>query len=356
MKAKKWFKIFISLILVIVLALAAMVAIIDPFFHYHAPIKGLYYTLDEERYQNDGITKHFDYDALITGTSMTQNFKTSQAEELFGYDFIKVCYSGGMYKEIGGNIELALETHDVKMVVRGIDGTYLFEDKDASRNDLGTYPTYLYDNNIFNDVNYLLNSTVILGYCLPTLARLFTGHDGGYTSFDDYSSWQAEATFGKEAVVGNGTSYDLTTEQEDMSDDEKKTLIDSFTQNVIDMAIKYPDTDFYLFFPPYSAAYLGIEYEDGQMNKLFQGYKLAASLLVQYDNIHLFAFDDRFDITQNLDNYRDISHYASWVNEEILECMESGTGELTADTYEEYYDTLIEYYDAFDFNAWVNGQ
>lgn len=42
---------------------------IDPMFHYHAPLKFLSYPLVNERYQNNGIVKHFDYDSVITGTS-----------------------------------------------------------------------------------------------------------------------------------------------------------------------------------------------------------------------------------------------------------------------------------------------
>lgn len=58
-------------------------------FHYHAPLKFLSYPLVNERYQNNGIVRHFDYDSVITGTSMTENFKTSEAQKLFGSDFIK---------------------------------------------------------------------------------------------------------------------------------------------------------------------------------------------------------------------------------------------------------------------------
>ena len=77
--AKAWVKIFISLFVCLIVLMAAMVAVIDPFFHYHKPLGAFYYTLDNERDQNDGITRHFEYNALITGTSMTQNFKASQA-------------------------------------------------------------------------------------------------------------------------------------------------------------------------------------------------------------------------------------------------------------------------------------
>lgn len=56
----------------------------DPYFHFQGTIEGLLYKLVNERYQNDGIIRHYTYDAIITGTSMAKNFKTSQMDALFG--------------------------------------------------------------------------------------------------------------------------------------------------------------------------------------------------------------------------------------------------------------------------------
>ena len=39
----------------------------DPYFHYHGPFSSFSYRLYEERYINDGISRHFNYDAIITG-------------------------------------------------------------------------------------------------------------------------------------------------------------------------------------------------------------------------------------------------------------------------------------------------
>ena len=109
MKVKIW---LISWLIIVVSALSVLgfwVYKIDPFFHYHKPdLEGYFYPLNNERSQNDGISKYFDYDALISGTSMTQNFRTTEADKIFGCNSIKVAYSGGSYKEINDNIEKPL--------------------------------------------------------------------------------------------------------------------------------------------------------------------------------------------------------------------------------------------------------
>ena len=73
MKEKKdWTKFLIQEItvtVILMIAVAAVVVFVDPFFHYHAPVEGISYILDNERYQNDGIVRNYEYDCLITGTS-----------------------------------------------------------------------------------------------------------------------------------------------------------------------------------------------------------------------------------------------------------------------------------------------
>ena len=83
LSSKKWLICFSMLTVVMLVLISAVTVIADPFFHYHAPdTERFYYSLDNERSQNDGTMRHFTYDGLITGTSMTQNFKTTEAEAL----------------------------------------------------------------------------------------------------------------------------------------------------------------------------------------------------------------------------------------------------------------------------------
>ena len=84
---KRWAVRTVVLMLLCIAAVCVSTVIVDPFFHYHAPAGWMSYYLHNQRYQNDGILKHFDYDAMITGTSMTENFKTSEMDEIFREDF-----------------------------------------------------------------------------------------------------------------------------------------------------------------------------------------------------------------------------------------------------------------------------
>ena len=198
MKSKKWTLICLLAAGLILLLAAAAAAVIDPLFHFHAPLKGLGYAIYDERYQNDGIVRHFDYDAVITGTSMTENFKTSQFDELFGAHAVKTSYSGASFRELRENLERAFETHpDIKIVLFSLDQYCLGHNWDDLTYE--GYPTWLYDDEPLNDVNYLLNKDVLLGHMTETLAYTLYGWDT--TSFDDYANWMKGSVFGKEAVL-----------------------------------------------------------------------------------------------------------------------------------------------------------
>ena len=64
---KRW---LIALLVVFVIlsgVMSSVIIVIDPYFHYHGPLEGYYYNLDNERSQNDGIIRHFDYTGMIIG-------------------------------------------------------------------------------------------------------------------------------------------------------------------------------------------------------------------------------------------------------------------------------------------------
>ena len=196
-KMKLWVAGYLAIVLAALGVAGGLVYKVDPFFHYHAPdTETYYYRLNNERSQNNGISRNFDYDALITGTSMTENFTTTEMDALFGTHSIKVCYSGGTYREINDNLKIALASQPkLKTVVRCLDMEKFTQGKDEMRTDLGAYPTYLYDDNPFNDLKYVLNRNVIMGRVLPMIAEtLHADFAPGMDSFDEYTRWENRFT------------------------------------------------------------------------------------------------------------------------------------------------------------------
>ena len=348
MKAKKWNIVVITGTVLILGCLIAATIIIDPFLHYHAPLSGLEYPLKDERYQNDGMARHYDYDALITGTSMTQNFKCSEFDELWGANSLKTSYSGASYHELNECIRRALRYNsEVKYVLCSLDGNKLIYPADADEYD--DYPEYLYDNNPFNDAEYLLNKEVVP----KTLAVINYTRAGEQTvTRDAYGSWGQFKTYGRDAVLSTFSLQQVREETVELTEADITTIQENVTQNFLATALANPETEFYLFFPPYSICYWEALQRTGQLEAQIQAQEIAVELLLTAENINVYDFNDRIDITTNLDNYCDTLHYGEWINSEILSLMAEGKNKLTLDNYKEYYQSVCDIYMLYDYTAY----
>lgn len=353
MKNRTFIVIFMSILLAGLCTVAAANIIIDPLFHYHAPLKGVSYTMDDERYQNNGIVKHFDYDAMITGTSMTENFKASELDELMGVNTIKTCFMGGSYKEISDNIRVALEYNpELKLVVRATDQFDLISDKDkhpsTDPETAFVYPWFVIDDNIFNDVEYVLNKA-LLSDTLNDVKNTLKGVPS--TTFDEYMNWEANYTFGKNTVLSTYVRPEVTGTNAPITDEDRETVRDNIKQNIIDLATDYPDVTFVIWIPPYSVAYYDQKMRGGLLERDMDAMEEEISMLVDVPNIKLYGFADREDIVTNLDLYKDVIHFSETVNSGILKCIAEDEGLLTRDNYKDYMDRVRSFYMNYDYDS-----
>lgn len=347
MDVKKWNRTVIGAVVILLALLAGMTMFVDPFFHYGGR-DFLEYPLKDERYQNDGIAKYYKYDSIITGTSMCQNFKCSEFNALWGAETIKIAGSGASYHESCETIERALSYNGgVRNVLCSLDGNRL--NYPADQNEYEEYPTYLYDNNPFNDVNYLLNKEVIP----KTIAVLnYTRSGQKTTTSDEYGSWSQYASFGKESVLASFSLLEEREEALELTEEDIRQITENVSYNFVNLAKRHPDTTFYLFFPPYSICYWEALVRTKQLEAQLEAQKTAAKLLLPVENIQVYDFSDRIDITGNLDNYTDTLHYGEWINSEILQKIAAGEGRLCSENFMEYYDGIKKLYLEYDYTQY----
>lgn len=352
----KWYLIEFFVIIFVVLGIVGKYVVkVDPFFHYHKPdTERYYYALNNERSQNDGISKRFDYNMLITGTSMIQNFKTTEANEIWAEECanaIKVPYAGASYKEINDNLVRALENNtNLRIIIRGLDISRFLDSKDEMRFELDYYPTYLYDDIIWNDVEYLFNRDVIFDRVYSMRTETV---ETGIMSFDEYSNWMSGYTFGAETVMElNGGASDITIgEPMHLTEQEKEQVLENIDQNVTSLAMRYPDVDFYYFFTPYSIAYWGEQVQNGSIYRQIEAERLVIEEILKCDNIKLYSFNNRTDITTDLNNYKDSAHYGEWINSLMLRWMHEGECLLTEENYEAYLEVELAFYTSYDYGC-----
>ena len=347
----KYRKLLILLVAVVVLTLAAMAAVVvyvDPFFHYHPPIQGFPYVVDNQLSQNPGMATHMDYNGCIIGSSMTVNFDTDDFKELLGYDTVKLSYSGAYPKDdynilsiVFDESTLARQHQDMGAVFFAMDIPTMTADTEETKYPL---PGYLYDDNILNDVNYVLNKDVLLQYIFRPLIQ-----GKGSDLSEIYFSWWTPEFYNIQYVMH---TYEEPEKSENVitKEDVLPTTKANLEKNILPFVKEHPETEFYFFFPPYSILYWHNLKQENFYEAAFAQYQYVAEELLNYDNVHLFYFQTMDEVT-DLNNYADYSHYKPEINRFMVECFKNGQYEIkTPEEMEEALDKMRDIVEGFDYD------
>lgn len=352
-KAKQLFLLTVAAALAMTLAAAGLTVWVDPYLRYHRPgLDTFYYTLDNERAQNDGLARFLDYEGVITGTSMTQNFRTSEAEPLFGIRFLKAPFSDATYSEQHRFLVRVFEQNpQLGLVIRSLDTNRIWEETDAADRNLHAYPSYVLSDTPWNQLEYLLNREVLYGYTMPMLLGRLRGEAPGITDFDWYSQWGNYASYGPSGALESWSDFSAPQTQATPGRDDRDKLDWTVETYLIPLLEAHPDTRFYLFIPPYSAVWWGKLWHDGNLNRQLELEAQMVSRLLEYENVRLFAWGDVLPVVEDLGNYKDYVHYGDWVNSWMLEQMAAGAGALTLENYRDYYARLRLLWRDYDYAA-----
>ena len=74
-------------------------------------------------------------------------------------------------------------------------------------------------------------------------------------------------------------------------------------------------------------------------------------MIVEHSNIRLFSINNRTDIITDLNNYKDTTHYAAWINSLILKWMHDGKYQITKDNIDKYLREEYDFYTTFDYSS-----
>lgn len=330
---------------------AALVVYVDPFFHYHKPLKGFPYLVDNQLSQNPGMAKNMEYDSVILGSSMTVNFQTTWFEELMGLKTIKLSYSSAYPKDQANIMEIIFNNskdrgeNPVRVVFLGVDVITYTGDVEETKYPI---PEYLYDDNLLNDINYVFNKDVLLNYVLRPLA------DPDPTDLSNvYASWWTEEYYSEEWVLHNYVSPEQVEESippESFVQSAEKNL----TRNICPYIEEHPETEFVVFFPPYSILFWNDVQKENHLDATIETYRYISNRLNKYENVKVYFFPDQEGIICDLNNYADYSHYHPRFNRYMAECFVDGIclvakeGEI-GKSIDEYLENMRKIAVEFDY-------
>lgn len=350
----------ILLLTITVLPLIAVNYIIDPLqcFRPASWYKPLYDP--NERVQSGCLARSYVYDTVIAGSSHVENIDSVEVDRIFGVSSIRLTIAASTLFEQYSVLNLALRERPVKNVIWGLDTNILLDDATRTRDDIVPFPDYVYQPGFFNNLLFLLDPYQIKHYAKMAINK----STGKFSEFEDLrrlNRWAEMFTFSKEkvraayrAVRGGKMAALQNTNESIMIGDLAGISTENVDKNVLDLVKNNPNTRFSIYFPPYSIVRF-VELNQSDRRKLEAEWKLKDYLiteLLKLENADVFDFQVVKEITHNLDNYKDFTHYAPAVDDYILRELKSGGNRLKSNEKSAAINQLRGQLENFDLSGW----
>ena len=326
--AQKFLKQFFTASVILLLACVLAVVVFDPFFQYHKPLKGLKAVLTDKEYQCVGSLKTFDYDSVIAGSSVSENYNNGWFDQGFGCKSIKAIRSYGATADLCYLLDIAFEHQDLKYVFYNLDPSDLEADPETTY-ELTGCPMYLYDDNYVNDVRYWLNKGVLMEKIPYLIANSLMGD---YDENNSYN-WAQWKEFNSDMILGLYIRKPSVSEMKprDYYEDLLRKNLDMLTDRIT----AHPETEFYIFVPPYSMLWWDNIYREGDTEAYLYNMEQAMKTLLAYENVKMFYFQNDREIITDLENYMDILHFSPEINRYICDSLIAGKRQVNSENYAE---------------------
>ena len=334
--AKKWLFRLLALTLSLVTLMCAAAYWVDPYMQYR--VRDNRYLLNS-RLVTPGLIKNDDYDTVLIGSSMIQNTDMALFREALGGKPLKITTGAISLKEIQKLTDKINQVGKAQNYYICLD-QYLFAPE--KWDDLDRFPDYLMDDDLFNDYRYLLGyetwtrfMPIDLGLSAAKALNIpLPGKLTRAMSIDGLEDWRDDWAFGSEAVLSlyapppKDKDYDL-----DRLLGRMETRFDEYLTH-----LDFETGAYTFFFPPYSALFWNYAGEAGY-GDLYLAFKTyAEERLLGMPNVKIYDFQNA-DLTTDLEQYKDYTHYAPSVNDWMLHCFASGDYQITEPTP---VSTLVE--------------
>ena len=339
----KWIRSFLCFLLAILLLLSGAAYIVDPFMQFRS--RDNVYLL-EEWYVGGGLIKTYDYDTLILGSSVTQNFDMDVFRQELGVKPLHVGLGGMTPEEMAEFLNLAYDTGKANTYYLCVDLPVLKGDNDPSRT-----PEHLLKNDLLSRLRYLLSYEVWFRYlpvdvALTVLDKLGVELPAKFAykrSIDKLGDWRLDfPNSGEEYLIHHHRNGIFQVSHVD-------------TEGLYEGAIECIDTFFeqcdfekgehIFFFPPYSSV-CWIEYQLREQFDIYLQIKQYFIDKAMEQGVTVYDFQAA-ELTMDPDNYRDTIHYMPSINDWMVECFASGDYVVTEENRQTTEEKLIENTNAF---------
>ena len=298
-------------------AIALMNWKVDPFQQYRlAPADQARFPRALQRYINPGLARNADYDLVLTGSSLMENYDLPEVNRLCNAKSINLATSAMAGFEQRKILEVALRHRAPRRVVMTLDFNSFAPPIDSSLPEIADpLPLYLYDENTLNDFRYLIGGPVTM----RSLSILHGVRIGNFsTNFNRAWSWDHEVTFSRARVLKDIDSTNINRRFK-QGPRTRERMHANFDANIAALIEQHPGTEFSLVFPPYSIVVWADFVQRGQLDVSLEFKRYVFRRLGALPNARILDMQWDAEIIQNLDLYTDIYHFNPAINLRMLE-------------------------------------
>ena len=306
----------LSLTTLLLAAVALMNWRVDPFQQYRlAPADQARFPRALQRYINPGLAKNADYDFVITGSSLMENYDLADVNSLCHAKSINLSISAMAGYEQRRILEVVLRHHAPRHVVMTLDFNSFAPPVESSLPEIpDALPLFLYDDNPLNDFRYLLSGPVTMR-TLSIVRGTRIGSES--TNFNRAWRWDHEVSFSRTRALNDIDPADINRRFK-QGPRTVERMHASFDHNIADLIERHPGTDFSVIFPPYSIVVWADFVQRNQLDVSLEFKRHVYQRLHALPNARIFDLQWDADIIQNLDLYTDIYHYNPAINRRML--------------------------------------
>lgn len=315
MQEKKKFILVVVVSLIFLSIQGGIIYLVDPYLRYRKPIYNKIVGSTGSPALYPGILRNYEYNSVVLGTSMAQNFKVKDLNKDIGGNFINIAQSGAHISEILDLFEVAKEKK-IDNVVMSLD---IFSFQNLERASNTQKYLYLFQKPYsLREYKYLFNIDSWMQIVRIVLKDNKNPYELGYWANDGY-------IFSKEEVLKN---YKKADNIKKFNIEEMKQNYKEYLEKIIK---KNPGIHFYFFYPPYSI----LSYKNSGLDiEGFLEFKLFLSEeLLKYTNVILTDYQTEDKITFNLELYKDLTHYSPKINKFISENLNKDKYKLYKKNY-----------------------
>jgi len=308
---------------VLLTALGGVNYVVDPFHYYRGltAINPVFLGSGYQRYLNVGLARHFRYDTVVIGSSVTENFLPSYLAKSWGARAMKLSISGSTAYEQSLILKEALATGQVKHVIWAIDFGF-YGGAERVRDDEAPFPYHMYRRLPVSNLEYLLSLST-LEYSL----KILKGY--GTADLDALDTWHRRFEFGRAAVLRSwGGDCGLFARKYRNDIRLPASVLDpmrnSVRRNLADLVRSNPNVVFHLFFPPVATLFY-IPADGGNLLNALPLREAVAEAVGDLPNVRLSDFQTDARLTDALDRYKDLIHFDLATTESVIDSLRDGS-------------------------------